>query len=191
MIGMSFTNGSAEQVSQRPTVASSVRTAPGMARVVEELGPEQQDAAALESRHPDEAAATATAIVARLYRQFDAGSLAAFDAVDESFEATVFGTTVLDWPGFVAFGRSFVDAFSDGRHEFDFVVADGDTVATVGHYCGHHDGPLMGVPPTGHEVRFTVMHVDRVEGGRIVEHRGIGDVNTMWTQLGAEPPAVD
>jgi predicted ester cyclase len=46
----------------------------------------------------------------------------------------------------------------------------------------------MGVAPTGNEVRFTVMHVDRVEDGRIVEHRGIGDINAMWAQLGVAPP---
>ncbi len=96
---------------------------------------------------------------------------------------------MLDWPGFIAFGQSFVDAFSDGRHEFDFVVAEGDTVATVGHYRGCHDGELMGVAPTGNHVDFTVMHVDRVRDGRIVEHRGIGDINTMWAQLGVDPPA--
>jgi limonene-1,2-epoxide hydrolase len=33
------------------------------------------------------------------------------------------------------------------------------------------------------------MHVDRVQDGRIVEHRDIGDINTMWTQLGVKPPA--
>ena len=82
-------------------------------------------------------------VVAKLYDDFDHGELASFDAVDHDFEATVFGTTVLDWPGFIAFGQSFVDAFSDGRHEFDFVVAEGDTVATVGHYRGCHDGELM------------------------------------------------
>ena len=131
---------------------------------------------------------TAKDLVARFYEDFDRGALGRFDAVDVGFEATVFGTTVLDWPGFVAFGRSFVDAFSDGRHEFDFVVTEGGTVATIGHYRGHHDGPLMGVPATGREVDFTVMHVDRVEGGRIVEHRGIGDINAMWAQLGVEPP---
>ena len=127
-------------------------------------------------------------VVAKLYDDFDHGELASFDAVDHDFEATVFGTTVLDWPGFIAFGQSFVDAFSDGRHEFDFVVAEGDTVATVGHYRGCHDGELMGVAPTGNHVDFTVMHVDRVRDGRIVEHRGIGDINTMWAQLGVDSP---
>ena len=128
-------------------------------------------------------------VVATLYDEFDHGRLGGFDAVDQDFEATVFGTTVLDWPGFVAFGQSFLDAFSDGRHEFDYVVAEGDVVATIGHYRGHHDGELMGVPATGRAVDFTVMHIDRVHDGRIVEHRGIGDINAMWAQLGIDPAA--
>ena len=131
---------------------------------------------------------TPKAVVVRFYEDFDRGDLCSFEAVDHEFAATVFGTTVLDWPGFVAFGQSFLDAFPDGRHEFDFVVAEGDTVATIGRYQGRHDGELMGLPATGKEVDFTVMHVDRVRGGRIVEHRGIGDINTMWAQLGVEPP---
>jgi len=130
---------------------------------------------------------TARDVIERLYEQFDRGSLADFDSVDEDFEAIVFGTTRLDWPGFVAFGQSFVDAFPDGRHEFDFVVADGDVVATIGHYRGRHTGALMGVGPTGNEVDFTVMHLDRVRDGRIVEHRGIGDIDAMWTQLDIDP----
>jgi predicted ester cyclase len=132
---------------------------------------------------------TARAVVGAFYADFDRGALAESDTVDESFEATVFGTTVLDRLGFVGFGQSFVDAFSDGHHTFDFVVAEGDTVATVGHYRGHHDGELMGVPATGRYVDFTVMHVDVVRDGRIVEHRGIGDINAMWAQLGVQPVA--
>jgi len=131
---------------------------------------------------------TVKRIVSQFYDDFDSGKLAQSDAVDNAdFEATVFGTTKLDWPGFVGFGQSFVDAFSDGRHEFDFVVAEGDAVATIGHYRGCHDGELMGVAPTGKQVNFTVMHVDRVRAGRIVEHVGIGDINAMWAQLGIDP----
>lgn len=131
----------------------------------------------------------AKVVVARFCEDVDRGQLGTFKAVDPAFEATVFGTTVLDWSGFVAFGQSFLDAFSDGRHVFDFVVAEGENVATIGHYRGRHDGELMGVPATGKEVDFTVMHVDRVQDGRIVEHRGIGDINAMWAQLGVTPPS--
>lgn len=33
------------------------------------------------------------------------------------------------------------------------------------------------------------MHVDRVQDGCIVELRGIGDINTLWSQLGVERPS--
>lgn len=124
-----------------------------------------------------------------LYEAFDRGALGNFDAVGSASEARVFGATLLDWPGFVRFGQAFVDAFPDGRRVFDFIVTEGDTVATIGRYGGHHEGQLMGVAASGKEVDFTVMHVDRVQDGRIVEHRDIGDINTMWTQLGVKPPA--
>jgi predicted ester cyclase len=132
---------------------------------------------------------TAREIVTGFYEDFDLGRLGSSAAVHGDFEAIVFGTTSLDWDGFIEFGQSFLDAFPDGRHVFDHVIADGDTVATVGHYRGRHEGELMGVAPTGREVDFTVMHVDRLEGDRIIEHRGIGDINTMWSQLGVAPPS--
>lgn len=131
----------------------------------------------------------AKATVMSLYEAFDRGELRNFAAVSHDFEARVFGATVLDWPGFVQFGQAFVDAFPNGRHVFDHVVTEGDTVSTIGRYEGRHDGPLMGVPATGKTVSMVVMHVDRVRDGRIVEHRGIGDINTMWAQLGVKPPS--
>lgn len=131
---------------------------------------------------------SAKATVLSLYEAFDRGALKSFAAVDSRFEAKVFGATVLDWPGFVQFGQAFVDAFPNGRHVFDHVVTEGDTVSTIGRYEGRHEGMLMGVPATGKEVSMVVMHVDRVRDGRIVEHRGIGDINTMWAQLGVAPP---
>ncbi|MFN8060241.1 MAG: ester cyclase [Vicinamibacterales bacterium] len=133
-------------------------------------------------------AASAKQTVMRFYEAFDRNALDRFDAIDPEFEARVFGSTVLDWPGFLAFGQAFLDGFPNGRHVFDFVIAEGDAVATIGHYRGRHERPFMGVPATGRDVNFTVMHVDRLRAGRIVEHRGIGDINTMWAQLGVMPP---
>jgi predicted ester cyclase len=140
------------------------------------------------STPPIDKVRTAKEIVLAFYDDFDGGRLARSETVAPEFEATVFGTTVLDLDGFVGFGQGFLDAFSDGRHEFDFVVAEGDAVATIGHYRGTHDGVLMGVAATGNQVDMVVMHVDRVSDGRIVEHRGIGDINAMWAQLGVRPP---
>lgn len=142
-------------------------------------------AAAQASATPAHLSAKAT--VMSLYEAFDQGRLSRFGAAGSDFEAKVFGATVLDWPGFVQFGQAFVDAFPNGRHVFDYVVTEGDTVSTIGRYQGSHEGELMGVPATGKEVDFVVMHVDRVRDGRIVEHRGIGDINTLWAQLGVDP----
>lgn len=129
------------------------------------------------------------ATVLAFYDAFDRGALGTFEAIDPRFAARVFGTTALDWRGFAAFAQAFREGFPDGRHEFDVVVAEGEWVATIGRYRGRHDRPFNGVPATGREVAFVVMHVDRVRDGRIVEHQGIGDINAMWVQLGVTPPA--
>ena len=79
------------------------------------------------------------------------------------------------WPS----AKLSAEGFPNGKHVFDFVIAEGDSVATIGRYRGRHTHPFMGVAATHREVDFTVMHVDRVRDGFIVEHRGIGDINTM------------
>lgn len=95
---------------------------------------------------------------------------------------------MLDWPGFLAFSEAFRDDFPNGKHVFRFVVAEGDSVATIGSYRGRHTRPFTGMAPTGRDVDFTVMHVDRMQDGAIIEHRGIGDVDTLSSQLGVDPP---
>lgn len=129
-----------------------------------------------------------TATVMALYAAFDGGRIERFDAVDSRFQAKVFGDTTLDWAGFAAFGQAFCRAFPSGRHAFDYILTEGDCVATIGRYCGRHENEFMGVPATGKEVDFVVFHVDRVQNGRLVEHRGIGDASTLWAQLGVPPP---
>jgi len=129
------------------------------------------------------------ATVVAFYEAFDRGALDDFAGIGEDFQARVLGGTALDWPGFLGFAETFREGFPDGRHVFDFVVAEGDSVATIGCYRGRHERPFMGVAATGKEIEIVVMHVDRVHDGRIVEHRGIGDVNALWAQLGVPPPA--
>jgi predicted ester cyclase len=75
-------------------------------------------------------------------------------------------------------------AFPDGRHVFDHVVVNGEHVVTVGRYVGRHEGELMSIPPTGKRIELAVMHLDRVENGKIVEHFGIGNGLDLMQQLG-------
>lgn len=147
------------------------------------------EAPAANAGHPKRASASASDTVLAFYDAFDRGRLGRFEGLAPGFEARVFGGTVLDGPGFHAFAAAFREGFPNGRHVFDHVVTEGNKVTTIGRYRGRHERPFMGVPATGREVDFDVMHIDVVAEGRIVEHRGIGDAGTMWAQLGVSPPA--
>lgn len=128
----------------------------------------------------------ARSLVLRLYEEFDRGNLDDFDAVAPDFSARVVASTdSLGWEDFKQFGRAFLDAFPDGHHVFEHVVAEGDNVMTLGTYEGTHEGELQGMAPTHRRVKFPVMHLDRVVDGKIVEHRGLGDLTIMMQQLGA------
>jgi hypothetical protein len=49
---------------------------------------------------------------------------------------------------------------------------------------GTHQGPLMGMPPTGRSVRTNHMHFVRFRDGKAVEHWGARDDLGMMRQLG-------
>jgi predicted ester cyclase len=126
-----------------------------------------------------------TAVALRLYQAFDDGALNEVgELIDANFVAEVLGTTTLDWSGFSEFGAAFRRAFPDGRHVFDSIVADGENVVTVGTYRGVHAEEIQGLRPTGRKLELPVMHVDRVVGGKIVEHRGLANELDFMRQLG-------
>ncbi|MEL7011441.1 MAG: ester cyclase, partial [Cyanobacteria bacterium J06588_4] len=62
--------------------------------------------------------------------------------------------------------------------------AEGDKVVTRGIFKGTHRGELMGIAPTEKQVTFSVVHIDRIENGLVVEHWGQGDVRELMQQLG-------
>jgi steroid delta-isomerase-like uncharacterized protein len=79
-------------------------------------------------------------------------------------------------------------AFPDLHFTIEELVAEGDTVAGRLTMSGTHEGPLMGMPPTGRTVRQNHMHFVRFREGKAVEHWGVRDDTTMMQQLGAVPP---
>ena len=128
-----------------------------------------------------------TALVLRFYEDFDNGKLDDFEpSIASNFLACVLGTTELDWNGFKQFGRAFRNAFPDGRHLFDHVLADGENVTSIGTYVGTQRGAIEGITATNREIRLAVMHLDRVVDGRIVEHRGLANERDFLRQLGVE-----
>ncbi|PZV06418.1 MAG: ester cyclase [Leptolyngbya sp.] len=125
-------------------------------------------------------------LVLRFYQAFDDRTLdRALDLLAPNFVAHQAGMLeLLDGEGFKQFGLSFYTAFGEGQHRFDEIVAAGDRVVTCGTFTATHLGPFQGLPPTGRQISLAVMHIDRVENGKIVEHWGQGDALGLMQQLG-------
>lgn len=79
--------------------------------------------------------------------------------------------------------RTVHGAFPDLRFTVADIAEDGETVWVRAEATGTHTGPFLG-PPTGREVRFTVIDVATVRDGRIVEHWGVPDRFAILAQTG-------
>ena len=83
--------------------------------------------------------------------------------------------------------RMFRTAFPDVEFHVTDLVAEGDKLCTYVIGEGTHDGPFMGVQPTGTHARWAAFGINRYENGRIKEHWGLPDLMGLMTQLGAIP----
>lgn len=81
-------------------------------------------------------------------------------------------------------------AFPDLRHIVEEIAAEGDRVWLRGTNRGTHRGEFQGVAPTGNEVVFSVMTVNRVQQGKIAEMWLEVDMIGLMQRLGVQllPP---
>jgi predicted ester cyclase len=126
------------------------------------------------------------ALVLQFYKAFDDRKMEqALELLAPNFVAHQAGIAEpLDGVGFKQFGMSFYLAFGQGQHIFDEVIVSGDRVVTYGRFTATHLGEFQGLPPTGKQINLSVMHIDRVEDGKILEHWGQGDALGLMQQLG-------
>jgi len=75
-------------------------------------------------------------------------------------------------------------AFPDLHFEIEELIAEGNTVAGRLTMSGTHQGPLMGMPPTGRSMQQAHMHFVRFRDGKAIEHCGVRDDLAMMQQLG-------
>jgi len=83
--------------------------------------------------------------------------------------------------GIAELRRSFPDYH--GTNEIQ--VAEGEMVANRLVFYGTHQGEFMGVAPTGREVTFRGLALDRVVDGKIVESIVEMDLEDVLRQIGA------
>ena len=77
--------------------------------------------------------------------------------------------------------------FPDFTLSIEFMLADGDFVATRVRGRGTHNGEWMGIRPSGRVVHLRGINIDRIESGRITEHWGEADTVGMLLQMGVDP----
>lgn len=126
------------------------------------------------------------ALVLQFYKAFDDRQIEqALDLLAPDFVAHLAGVREpLDREQFNQFGMSFYSAFGQGQHIFDEVIVADDKVVTCGTFTATHVGDFQGLPPTGKQIGLSIMHIDRVRDGKIVEHWGQGDALGLMQQLG-------
>ncbi len=81
----------------------------------------------------------------------------------------------------------FRSAVPDLHVTTEDIIAEGDKVVTRWTARGTHQGELMGIPPTGKEVRIKGIDVLRIEEGRMVERWAEYNDLEVMQQLGAVP----
>ena len=75
--------------------------------------------------------------------------------------------------------------YPDLRIGVDLQIAEGDWVASCITATGTHMGSWLGIKPTRKTVVFTGVNVDRLSGGKIIEHGGAANMLGPLLGIGA------
>jgi len=86
-----------------------------------------------------------------------------------------------DWKALV---RGHHDAFAKSTVQILMQIAEGDLVATRWEFTVTHTGDFMGVAPTGKEITWTGVQIDRFANGKIVESWVDWDKHRFFQGLG-------
>jgi predicted ester cyclase len=104
---------------------------------------------------------------------------------DESVKAHGLAPAALDMAGLKNFYTALWGGFPDLTIEIDELVGEGDKVVWRISVSGTHNGPFLGLPPSGKSVKFGAHYTFRFERGKIVERWSTLDRLTLLVQIGA------
>ena len=76
-------------------------------------------------------------------------------------------------------------AFPDMHHNIEAEMSDGEFIACVMTVHATHQGPYMGISPTGREVRFMLLWIERIVDGKVIQHWALPDFLSLFQQIGA------
>ena len=83
--------------------------------------------------------------------------------------------------------RMYRSAFPDVRLSIEEQVAEGDRVVTRWIGSGTHQGEMMGIAPTGNQIRVDGITISRIQDGKVVEDWELFNALGLMQQLDAIP----
>lgn len=89
--------------------------------------------------------------------------------------------------GFKRLAGTYLTAFPDMQIAVEDALAVGDKLARRVTWTGTHQGPFLGVPATGRQVRGQGIVILRIVDGKIAEEWEMSDLLGLLQQLGAVP----
>jgi len=85
--------------------------------------------------------------------------------------------------GFVESEKQNFDAFKGFQFTIEQIFTNKDSVAVFIIFDGNQSGTLMGIEPTGNQVRFSLMMLLKIQDGKIIEKRAHFDKAEILRQL--------
>jgi steroid delta-isomerase-like uncharacterized protein len=82
---------------------------------------------------------------------------------------------------------TWMQAFPDVRWTVQEQVGEGDQVWSRSTWEGTHQGPYLGIPPSGRKVTAAVWTINRIADDKIAAGRMLGDRLGLIRQLGVIP----
>ena len=82
----------------------------------------------------------------------------------------------------------FVHAFPDLQFTIESIFAADDKVTLIWTLGGTQERQFLTIPATGKRVEITGINVERLEGGKLVEHWSVPDNIALFQQLGVLRP---
>lgn len=76
-------------------------------------------------------------------------------------------------------------AFPDMHHTIETELSQGELIASVITVHATHQEPYMGIAPTGREVHFMLLWIERIVDGKVIQHWALPDFLSLFQQIGA------
>jgi steroid delta-isomerase-like uncharacterized protein len=132
------------------------------------------------------------AFMRRFVEEWNKGKAAAMKMIDEGCATNIVynsssGEDIHGLKDYKQFFGVFFDAFPDQHITLEDIVAEGDKVVTRYSLTGTHKGKYAGIPATNKKVKMSVIEIDRVAGGKIIEEWIRLDNLGFMQQLGVIP----